>query len=364
MNSFLSWEKWNEKKVTLIFRNPVFWILILFAGLLTILWCFSQVLTPYIFAIILAYLLDPLVDRLENFGLPRTIASIAIMSLALSIILVAIFFLLPVLVGQIQLLLVSLPDTYSQGLNVIESIVPEFAKGGLVSSGNLIDLKSALATNGVSIASKIASYVLVAFDLFVLVLIVPVITFYLLMDWDKILNKFNNFLPQGYSKEIYDVILKVDDVLSGFVRGQLIICLTLGLLYSASLLVLGLNYSLVIGIFAGLISFIPFFGASVGAIIALSVAALQFWSAPEMIAYVGVVFVVGQLSESNLLTPKLIGDSVRLHPVMIMLSVSIGGALLGLSGVMLAVPVAAIIAVLVRELLSKYLSSSFFQGSQ
>ena len=345
-----------------IFRNPVFWIIIVFASLLIIIWCFSRILTPYIFGVILAYLLDPLVDKLENFGLPRTISSITIMLLSLSIIFVCIFLLTPALIGQIQSLLSSLPDIYNHALNIFESIAPEFLKTGLVSSDSLMGLKGALATNGINIASKFASYALVAFDLLVLFLIVPVITFYLLMDWDKILHNFSNHLPQGSSKEIYDVILKIDNVLSGFVRGQLLICLTLGLLYSVSLLALGLNYSLLIGLFAGLISFIPFLGASVGAIIALTVAALQFWNEPETIAYVGVIFILGQLLESNLLTPKLVGNSVRLHPVMIMLSVSTGGALAGLSGIMLAVPVAAIIAVLFREILRQYLSSLFFRG--
>ena len=345
-----------------IFRNPVFWILIVFASILIIIWCFSKVLTPYIFGVILAYLLDPLVDKLENFGLPRTLSSIAIMILALSIIFVSIFLLIPALIEQIESLLMSLPDIYGHGLSAIESIVPKFVHKGLVSADSLSDFKNALATNGITIASKFASYALVAFDIFVLFLIVPVITFYLLMDWDKILNNFSNYLPQKSAEEIHKVIMKIDNVLSGFVRGQLLICLTLSLFYSGSLLALGLNYSLLIGLFAGLISFIPFLGASIGAIIALSVAALQFWSVPEMIAYVGVVFVAGQLFESNLLTPKLVGDSVRLHPVMIMLAVSVGGAISGLSGVMLAVPVAAIIAVLFRELLHKYLNSSFFQG--
>ena len=314
--------------------------------------------------IILAYLLDPLVDNLEKVGLPRTMASIAVMLLASSIILLCIFFLLPALIGQIESLIVSLPDIYSRGLNAIDSLIPDSLQRKLVSDDSFVDLRAALATNGISIASKFASYAMAAFDLLVLILIVPVITFYLLMDWDKILNKFSYYLPQESTKDIRDVILKIDNVLSGFVRGQLLICLTLGLFYSMSLLALGLNYSLLIGLFAGLISFIPFLGASVGAIIALSVSALQFWSLPEMIAYVGLIFIVGQIFESNLLTPKLVGNSVRLHPVVIMLSVSLGGSLSGLSGVMLAVPVAAIIGVLFRELLREYKSSSIFQGRQ
>lgn len=350
--------------MTFIFRNPVFWILFIFASLLTITWCFSQVLTPYIFAVILAYLLDPLVDKLENFGLPRTISSIAIMLLALAIIFLCILLVVPALIRQVESLMLSLPNIYSRSLYIIEIIIPEFIQRNLIISNSFVDLKAALATNGFSIASGFASYALAAFDLLVLLLIVPVITFYLLMDWDKILIKFSNYLPQGSSKEVYGIMLKIDNVLSGFVRGQLLICFALGLFYSSSLLALGVNYSLLIGIFAGLISFIPFLGATAGAFIALSVAVLQFWSAPEIIAYVGLVFIIGQLLESNFLTPKLVGNSVRLHPVMIMLSVSIGGALSGLSGVMLAVPVAAIIAVLFRELLLKYLASSLFKGNQ
>jgi predicted PurR-regulated permease PerM len=349
--------------LTFIFRNPVFWVLGVFTSLLTIVWCFSQVLTPYIFGVILAYLLDPLVDKLENFGFPRTLSSIVIMLLALSIISACLLLLFPALIAQTESLLMSFPDIYSHGLRIFESLIPDFVRRGFISADGLTDLKSVLSTNGINIATKLASYALVAFDLLVLFLIVPVITFYLLMDWDKILSNFSGYLPKRASKQICDIILNIDNVLSGFIRGQLLICLMLSLLYSVSLLALGLNYSLLIGLFAGLISFIPFLGASVGAVIALSVAALQFWNAPEMIAYVGMVFIVGQLFESNFLTPRLIGNSVRLHPVMIMLAVSIGGALSGLSGVMLAVPVAAIIAVLFREILRQYLTSTFFQGS-
>lgn len=338
-------------------------MLLVFATLITIIWCFSEVLAPYIFGVILAYLLDPLVDKLEDLGLSRALSSIAIMLLALSIIFLLIFLLIPTLIGQIESLVISLPDIYIRALSIFKSIIPEFVQRGLVSNDGLLDLKGALSANGINIASKFASYALVALDFLILFLIVPVITFYLLMDWDKILNTFSKYLPHRSAEEVYSVMLNIDNVLSGFVRGQLLICIFLGILYSGSLSALGLNYSLLIGLFAGLISFIPFLGASVGAIIALSVAAVQFWSVPEMIAYVGVVFIAGQLFESNLLTPKLIGNSVRLHPVMIMLSVSIGGALAGLSGVMLAVPVAAIIAVLFRELLGKYLSSSFFHDS-
>ena len=347
-----------------IFRNPVFWMLIVFTSLLAIVWCFSRVLTPYIFGVILAYLLDPLVDKFEGFGLPRAISSITIMLLALSVLFLCAFLFVPALIGQIASLLVSLPDIYIRSSDFFESILPDFVQKDPSLTDGFLDLKSALAANGINIASKFASYALATFDFLVLFLIVPVITFYLLMDWDKILHKFSNYLPRTAFKEVYEALLKIDNVLSGFVRGQLLICLALSVLYSVSLLALGLNYSLLIGLFAGLISFIPFLGASVGAIIALSVAALQFWSSPIMIAYVGIVFIVGQLIESNVLTPKLVGNSVRLHPVMIMLSVSIGGAISGLTGVLLAVPVTAIGAVLFRELLRKYLNSSFFQGTK
>ena len=159
------------------------------------------------------------------------------------------------------------------------------------------------------------------------------------------------------------MLIKIDSVLSSFVRGQVLICIALAIFYSVSLSALGLSYGLLIGVFSGLISFVPFLGAVLGASVALTVATYQFWLFPTFIGYVALIFFIGQLLESNLLTPKLIGASLRLHPVMIMLSVSIGGSLAGLSGIMLAVPLAGILVVLVRQLADQYLASKFFKGT-
>ena len=150
--------------MNLIFRNPVFWMLIVFTTLLAIVWCFSRVLTPYIFGVILAYLLDPLVDKFEGFGLPRALSSITIMLLALSILFLCAFLFIPALIGQIESLLVSLPDIYIRIFNFVESIVPGFVQRDPGLTDGFLDLKSALAANGINIATKFESYALATFD--------------------------------------------------------------------------------------------------------------------------------------------------------------------------------------------------------
>ncbi len=338
-------------------------MLILSIVLIAVATIFSTILTPYICGMIFGYLLAPLVNRLENFGLPRVLSSIFILIFGFSLFLGSIFLFVPAFVEQVEGLILSLPEIYNWCLIAFDSLLPDFIVKNLSIKSDILGISELLKSQTPQIASEFALYAFAVLDFILLLLIVPVITFYLLIDWNKIMLKVSAFIPEQSVTEISRIIIKIDSMLSGFVRGQLIICVTLGVFYSVGLSFLGLSYGLVIGLFSGFISFIPFVGAIFGSLLALSVAFFQFWGSPFSICLVFLIFCVGQLLESNFLTPKLIGGAVKLHPVLIMLSISIGGAIAGLSGVLLAVPVAGIIGILVRQLIKQHLTGSNFRES-
>mgnify|MGYP001400900714 CR=1 FL=1 len=349
--------------MSLFYRNSIFWMLVFLIGLILITWLFSAVLTPFVCSIILAYLLAPLVNRLERFGLSRSFSGVLILIVTIAIIVGSLLFILPIFVGQLKTLISSLPEIYNRCLIVLNNVLPEVFGNNFLIDNEVLEMSNLLKNQGIQIASEVASYAFALFDFIILILIVPLITFYLLIDWNKGLGMLGRYLPKGSSKEIHDILFSIDDILSGFVRGQLLICACLGLFYSVSLSILGLDYGLLIGVFSGLISFIPFLGSVAGALIAVGVALYQFWDTSLFIFFIGSIFLVGQLLESNLLTPKLIGNAVRLHPITIMLSVSIGGALAGINGIMIAVPVAGTFGVLLRKLGGQYLASTFYRDS-
>tara|TARA_B100000902_G_scaffold87615_1_gene91656 strand:- start:68 stop:1120 length:1053 start_codon:yes stop_codon:yes gene_type:complete len=348
----------------LFYRNPILWILLALIFFVGIALFFSSILTPYICSLILAYLLSPLVDRLENFGLPRAVSGLIILIFAIGVIILSILLVLPIFIEQFEELISTLPAIYHHCLIALDNLLPKFITQSFSLNNNFLDIKELFKNNGLNLASVFTSYAFALFDFIVITLIVPIISFYLLIDWNRIKAKCANYLPRNSSEEISDIMLRIDSLLSRFVRGQLLICGVLALFYSVLLSLLGLSYGLLIGVFAGMISFIPFLGSVLGATIAVTVAIYQFWETPSFIAYVGLVFIIGQLLESNYFTPKLIGNAVRLHPVVMMLSLSIGGAVAGLTGVLLAVPLTGILAVLLRRLGHRYLNSPFFKGTE
>ena len=199
------------------------------------------------------------------------------------------------------------------------------------------------------------------FSLLSLVIVTPVVTFYLLRDYDNIVKWVDSYLPRSARSTIYQQFRFIDDVVAGFVRGQASVCLVLIIWYGLALTFVGLNSGLLVGLGAGAISFIPYFGAAIGLIVGLAIALLQF-SEWTPIIMVGLIFIIGQLAESYYLTPRLVGDRIGLHPVWIIFALLAGGALLGFTGVLLAVPGAAIIGVLIRFCLTRYRESTLFYG--
>lgn len=227
---------------------------------------------------------------------------------------------------------------------------------GLLALQNLLKSQSLVLVNGVLNSS------LAVFDFLILLVVTPVVSFYLLLDWDRLVARIDSWLPREHLETIRGLARNIDAVLAGFVRGQITVSTILGSFYAISLVLIGLQFGAVIGLVAGLISFIPFVGSIIGGGLSIGVAIFQFWDDPVWIGVVAAVFMVGQFFEGNILSPKLVGGSVGLHPVWLMFALSAFGAILGFVGLLIAVPVSASIGVIGRFLMEQYMDGPLFKG--
>lgn len=334
-------------------------------GVLALVFLLKPILTPFAMAALLAYVGDPLVDWLERHRLTRTLA-VTVVFCMLFVVLVALAFLLvPKLEQQFAALLRQLPkylswiqanlvphlaasfdlDPDAFGVDTIRALIAEhWQRAG----GVAVHLLSDLTRSGAAIAGWVANLVLV-----------PVVTFYLLRDWDGLVRKVNDLLPRSVAPAIGTVTKECDAVLGEFFRGQLLVMLALALVYWLGLWLVGLELALLIGLTAGLVSFVPYLGFIVGITAALIAAFFQFDTLWPLIS-VGAVFGVGQLLEGMLLTPWLVGERIGLHPVAVIFAVLAGGQLFGFFGVLLALPVAAVIVVILRHVHDRYVESDLY----
>ncbi len=201
------------------------------------------------------------------------------------------------------------------------------------------------------------------FNIIVLFLIVPVVSVYLLIDWDRMIANIDSLLPREHAPTIRGLARQIDDTLASFVRGQGLVCLILGIYYATALALVGLQFGLIIGAIAGFLTFIPYVGALVGGVLAIGLALFQFWGDWLWILAVWAIFQSGQFVEGNFLTPKLVGDSVGLHPVWLLFALSAFGSLFGFVGLLVAVPLAAAIGVITRFLTARYRDSALYRGT-
>ncbi|HUT51534.1 MAG TPA: AI-2E family transporter [Alphaproteobacteria bacterium] len=337
-----------------------------FAALVVALYLLRSILLPFVVGMASAYFLDPAADRLERWGCSRLIATSII---------TAIFLL--VIAGMLVLVV---PLLYRQTLDLIGDI-PRNAEAikGLVAwmTGLLEDRLSPEQLKGMreslqgfsgeavkwlgGVAGKLLKGGLALFQIVSLFVVTPVVTFYLLNDWDRLVARVDGWLPRRHRDDIRALGRAIDGRLAGFLRGQALVCLALAAFYAIALSLAGLRFGLLVGIASGLLSFIPFVGATLGFVAAVGLALFQFDTALPVII-VAAIFLSGQLIEGALLQPKLVGDGVGLHPVWIIFAVFAGGALLGFLGVLLAVPIAAIIGELVRFTLARYQASPLYTG--
>ncbi len=344
-------------------------ITIWFAGLavfLLLLSLLSSVLFPFVAGMAIAYFLDPVADRLEKWGVSRTLATVLILAAFFVVAIALALFLLPLLQGQVVGLFTQLPDLVEMLRHQVEPVLKQMRTDLPPDTlERLRDTAGSFASEAVQwILSLLAGLWrggLALFQLLSLVLITPVVAFYLLRDWDLIVARLDDLLPREPAPVIRVQLAEIDRTIAGFVRGQASVCLVLAGFYGICLTLIGLQSGLLVGIGAGLVSFIPYAGAVAGITVALAIALAQF-SEWMPVALVAGVFLVGQAAESYVLTPKLVGDRVGLQPVWIIFALLAGGALFGFTGILLAVPVAAVIGVMVRFAVERYLQSRFYHG--
>ena len=338
-----------------------FW-LIFIVGFFFLVWLFSSILLPFVAGMAIAYFLDPLADKLEARGASRTVATSIITVLFFLVFILLLI--VPMIGSQLAGFLERLPG-YVDALRTnvapyLQHVLDRVAPETLQSVSDAVKGQSANALKWIgNVLTNVLSGGLALLNFISLLFITPVVSFYLLRDWDKIVAKVDSYLPRHSATDIRQCAREIDDTLAGFVRGQASVCVLLGLLYGLGLTLVGLEFGFVIGLMTGLVSFVPYFGMFAGFAVGMGVAIAQFGFGLDL-GLVALVFGVGQILEGNFLTPKLVGDKVGLHAVWVMFALLAGGAVFGLLGVMLAVPVAAVIGVLVRYGLRQYLSSRLY----
>ena len=309
----------------------------------------GDIILPFVLGFALAYLLDPLADRLEALGLPRALATATITLVFVVSLIMALTLGLPVLAEQILALVAAVPG-YMQALQGwIDA-----QQMGLPENEIIASLNQAAVDGLQSMARGLVLSGLTVVNLLTLVFITPIVTIYMLNDWDRMVAGVDALLPSHQAALIRQLASQMDAMLSGFLRGQIMVCLALGVIYALGLSWVGLKGGLVLGFIAGLISFIPYVGAAIGMVVAGLLGLGQFGIDWMMLSQIAAVFAVGQFIEGNVLTPRLVGDRVRLHPVWIMFALLAMGHLFGFLGLLLAVPVAAICGVVVRHAAGVY----------
>jgi predicted PurR-regulated permease PerM len=348
-------------------RQAVFWTCVL--GVLVLsLWVLSGMLLPFVVGMAVGYLLDPVVDRMARWGISRAAAAgvLVLGSYALGI---AMLLLLTPLVAEQAFRLVARLPAYVASLYDLAApfLLRAAAAAGIGDSANLAQTLTGAAEQVAGPMTALARGLLgqgLAFiNLLLLLAITPLVAFYLLRDWPRILAEVDGWLPRRHAGTIRAQARAVDHVLAGFARGTAMVCLTLGLFYAVALSLIGLDSGLFIGLAAGAVSFVPYVGTAFGLLTSVGVALYQFWPRWPMVTVVLAVFVTGQFLSDYVLTPRLVGNRVGLHPLWVIFGVLAGGELCGFVGVLLAVPACAVIGVLARFAIEQYRASSLYRGA-
>ena len=350
-------------------RQSRIWITVAIVGAaLALAWLLGPVLTPFLFSALLAYLFDPLADRLEARGLSRTAAVSLVFLLPVGLLIAVPLLLVPVLESQVRVFVGIVPTAIDWAR---DSLVP-FLVTHLGVDPDLLDvegIKKAVAEHwreaGGIAANVIAYATRSGFALagwVASVVLVPVVTFYTLRDWDHAVEFVHSLLPKDVEPTVSTIARQSDEALGAFLRGQLTVMLALGTVYGIGLWLCGLELALLVGLLAGLVSFVPYLGTIVGVAAAVVAMLAQTGNVVDLLPVL-LVFAAGQLLEGFWLTPTLVGDRIRLHPVAVIFAVMAGGQLFGFLGILLALPVTAVLAVLVRWLHDEYKASDAYHGA-
>jgi predicted PurR-regulated permease PerM len=343
---------------------------------LGMLWLFGDVLLPFLVGGAIAYFLDPVADRLQRSGLSRVMATSVISVMALLIVVLLVLSVIPTLVSQLTALVNAAPDIAQKLQAFLIERFPQLSDETSTIRQTLAQLASVIQSKGAQVASGLLNSALSVISAVVFIVVVPVVAFYLLLDWDNMVARIDALVPHDHKETVRNLARQIDKVLAGFVRGQVSVCLILGTFYSVALMFAGLQFGLIVGAIAGAITFIPYVGSLVGGVLAVGLALFQFWGSVETvdagiitfsadwlrIGIVAAIFAAGQFIEGNILTPKLVGKSVGLHPVWLLFALSSFGSVFGFVGLLVAVPVAASIGVLMRFGVAQYQGSLLYRG--
>ncbi|MBK5928795.1 AI-2E family transporter [Rhodobaculum claviforme] len=332
-------------------------------GFLVALWLLGDVIAPFLAGAAVAYFLNPLVERLEARGLSRMMATVLITLVVMAAVAVALLGVVPGLIAQAVALFEAAPDGLQAVHRFLEVRFPDALDADSAVRRGLAGMGEAVQSRGMALVEGALSSARGLLGVLVFVVITPVVAFYLLMDWPRLVARIDDLLPRDHAPVIRRLAHDIDRAVAGFVRGQLSVCLILAVFYATALVLVGLQFGLVVGVVTGLISFIPWIGAIIGGILSIGLALHQFWGAPGMIALVAGIFVLGQFLEGNVLVPRMVGRSVGLHPVWLLLALSAFGSLFGFAGMLVAVPVAAALGVVVRFFTQQYHDSVLYRGS-
>lgn len=327
-----------------------------------VLWLLGDVLLPFILGGAIAYVLDPIADRLERLGLNR-ILSVAVIALVATIAFVLLVLLvIPTLIQQATALIDAAPSYIATIQTWLTERFPELVDSESTIRTQLTAIGEMVQSKGGQLFNGVLTSALSLINLIILLVVVPVVAFYLLLDWDNMVARIDELLPRDHAPIIRQIAGDIDTTLASFIRGQGTVCLSLGIYYALGLMLVGLNFGLVVGFIAGLITFIPYVGALVGGVLAVGLALFQFWGDWGWIAAVAGIFAFGQFLEGNILTPKLVGSSVGLHPVWLLFALSVFGTLFGFVGMLVAVPIAAILGVIARFAIAQYKTGRLYTG--
>jgi predicted PurR-regulated permease PerM len=352
----------------LIERQVVFWVGALVV-LVLLLWLLGQILLPFVAGLALAYLLNPLTNRLERLGISRLIAALAVITLVVLAFVLLVLIIAPILGGQLTAFIENLPGYVRRVQTLLTDpsrpwLRRVVGEGFAGADKSVADLMSQAAGWMTAFLRSLWSGGQALISIFSLVVVTPVVAFYLIYDWHRMFAAVDGWIPVPQRETVRQLATEIDAAIAGFIRGQTGVCLVLGSFYAVALSLTGLNFGLLIGLISGLISFIPYVGSMTGLMLSVGVAIAQFWPDWTMIAVVAGIFFAGQFLEGNVLAPKLVGDSVGLHPVWLIFALFAFGYLFGFVGLLLAVPLAAAIGVLTRFALRRYLASPLYTGER
>jgi len=343
-------------------RQQVIYWGIATAVFLVLLWALGNVILPFMVGMTIAYFLDPVADRLQALGLSRVLATVIISVFALAVVVIAALIVIPVLIQQAGDLVARAPTLFDQLRNFLTERFPSFMDESSPIRQSLASIGQTVQDRGGELISQVLSSAAGVVNFLVFIVVVPVVAFYMLLDWDRMVARIDALLPRDHRATVRRLAREIDRTLASFVRGQGTVCLILGTFYAGALMLVGLEFGLVVGFIAGILTFIPYLGALIGGALAIGLALFQFWGEWWWILAVAAIFQFGQLVEGNILTPNLVGSSVGLHPVWLIFALSAFGSVFGFVGLLVAVPVAAMIGVLVRYGLERYRGSLLYRG--